>query len=76
MNQGNLQEILVIGYRNEKILDDTYIYVYDLYSGSQIMKFKENDSCLRGIFMTEKYIFSCQREKPVLHIYSWHKVHI
>ncbi|QSL65180.1 hypothetical protein MERGE_002485 [Pneumocystis wakefieldiae] len=76
MNQGNLQEILVIGYRNEKILDDTYIYVYDLYSGSQIMKFKENDSCLRGIFMTEKYIFSCQREKPVLHIYSWHKENI
>ncbi|KTW28903.1 hypothetical protein T552_01531 [Pneumocystis carinii B80] len=73
MNQGNFQEIIVIGYKNEGILDDTNIYVYDMYTGSQIMKFKQNDCCLRGVFITENYVFCSQREKPILHIYCWEK---
>ncbi|KAG4305411.1 hypothetical protein PORY_000967 [Pneumocystis oryctolagi] len=73
INQGNFQEIIVVGTSNETSVEDIFIYVYDLHTGSQIMKFKENDSTLKGITVTENYIFSNQKKKPMIHIYTWQK---
>lgn len=73
MNQGNFQEIVVIGCSNEISTDDALIFVYDLHTGSQIMKFKQNNSSFKGISLSEKYIFSNQKEKPIIHLYIWQK---
>ncbi|KAG5518789.1 hypothetical protein PMAC_002760 [Pneumocystis sp. 'macacae'] len=73
ISQGNYQEIIVIGSSREKSAENGMIYVYDLHTGSQIMKFKENNSSLKGISITESCIFSNQKESPIIHIYSWQK---
>ncbi|KAG4301786.1 hypothetical protein PCK1_001762 [Pneumocystis canis] len=76
MNQGNFQEILIIGCSNETSINETLIFIYDLHTGSLLKKFKQNNSCLKGISITENYIFSNQKEKPIIHVYIWQKENI